>query len=81
MTKLSPMRVMAHNREQAEYLIRSRAEQRRVTLSSLEVADGGAGSWLVSVTVDDADTAAAAQLIEDTRVLHLGVNAGSATDK
>jgi hypothetical protein len=71
MTELEPIMITARNREQAEYLIRSRAEQRRVAISRVEVADGGGGSWLVTLEVADADKVEAARLGDDTQVLHI----------
>src|SRR3954454_10009887 len=69
---LGPLTITARNRDQAEYLVRSRAEQRAIRLQSLDVAEAGTGAWFVTVTVSDDDAAklAAAQLDEDTQVLH-----------
>jgi len=69
---IGPLTVTARNRDQAEYLVRSRAQQRGVNVHTLEVSDAGAGAWFVTVTVDDADAdrLAAAALDEDTQVLH-----------
>ena len=73
MAQLGPLTITARNRGQAEYLVRSRAEQRGVALQALDVSEGGAGSWLVTVTVSDTDAekGVAALLDEDTQVLHL----------
>jgi len=73
MAQLGPLTITARNRDQAEYLVRSRAEQRGITVRSVEVSDAGAGGWYVTVTIDDADTdkAVGALLDEDTQVLHL----------
>jgi hypothetical protein len=73
MAQLGPLTVFARNRDQAEYLIRSRAEQRGVAVHGVDVSDAGAGAWSVTVTVDDEDTAKglAAVLDEDTQVLHV----------
>jgi len=71
MADVGPMTVTAHNRAQAEYLIRSRAEQRGVALQGLDVADGGGETWLVTVSVADDATEAAGHLGDDTQVLHL----------
>ena len=72
MAVLGPLTVMARNHDQAEYLVRSRAQQRGVNLHAIEVAEAGPGAWFVTVTVDDADAErlAAAALDEDTQVLH-----------
>jgi hypothetical protein len=69
---LGPLTVTARNRDQAEYLVRSRAQQRGVNLHAVEVSEAGTGAWFVTVTVDDADKEklAAAALDEDTQVLH-----------
>jgi hypothetical protein len=64
------MTVTAHNQAQAEYLIRSRAEQRGVALSSIDVTDGGHDTWLVTVTVADDAAEVAGHLGDDTQVLH-----------
>jgi hypothetical protein len=71
MAELGPWMITAHNKEQAEYLVRSRAEQRGVDVSRIEVSGGTGDMWLVTVTVADAEAAEAAQLAEDTQVLHL----------
>ena len=72
MAVIGPLTVTARNRDQAEYLVRSRAQQRGVNVREIEVSDAGAGGWFVTVTVDDADAErlAAAALDEDTQVLH-----------
>jgi hypothetical protein len=71
MAELGPWMITARNREQAEYLVRSRAEQRGVDLGGVEVSGGSGGMWLVTVTVDDIAAAEAAQLTQDTQVLHV----------
>jgi hypothetical protein len=70
--ELAPLTITARNRAQAEYLVRSRAEQRGVRIEQITVEDAGAGGFSVTVTVSDEDAArlAAAQLDEDTQVLH-----------
>jgi hypothetical protein len=73
MAQVGPFTVTARNGAQAEYLIRSRAEQRGVPVAGLEVAEGGPGRWLVTATVADASAAEAARLGDDTQVLHLDV--------
>jgi hypothetical protein len=73
MAQLGPFTVTAHNGAQAEYLLRSRAEQRGVGISAVEVTEGSPGRWLVTVTVADAAAAEAARLGDDTQVLHLNV--------
>jgi len=72
MTQVGPLTIPAHNRAQAEYLVRSRAQQRGIDLRSVEVEDAGTGVWFVTVTVDDDAAAgiAAAALDEDTTVMH-----------
>jgi hypothetical protein len=72
MTQVGPLTITAHNRAQAEYLVRSRAQQRGIDLRSVEVEDAGTGIWFVTVTVDDDAAAgiAAAALDEDTTVMH-----------
>lgn len=72
MPDLEPLAITAHNRDQAEYLVRSRAQQRGVTVRGIEVTAAGPGTWLVVVSVDDADAArlASAALDVDTQVLH-----------
>jgi hypothetical protein len=75
MTELGPWMITARSKEQAEYLIRSRAEQRGLHLTALTVSDGASGMWQVSATVSDsAETAAAARLGDDTKVLHLDIH-------
>jgi hypothetical protein len=72
MTDLGPWMITARNAEHAEYLVRSRAEQRGVTISRVEVSGGENGMWLVSVeSTESAETGAAARLGEDTTVIHL----------
>jgi hypothetical protein len=71
MSDVGPFMVTAHNQQQAEYLIRSRAEQRGVAVSHIDVSPGGSGTWLVTVTVVGEETAEAARLGDDTQVLHL----------
>ena len=72
MPELGPLTIAAHSRAQAEYLIRSRAEQRGVRLRSLDVSEAGHDVWSVTVEVDDddADKLALAALDQDTQVLH-----------
>jgi hypothetical protein len=72
MAQLGPWLITAHNAAQAEYLVRSRAEQRGVEISEVEVSGGEGGMWLVTVTVTDSETdGEAARLAEDTQVIHL----------
>jgi hypothetical protein len=75
MAELGPWMVTAHNKQQAEYLVRSRAEQRGVDVSAVEVSGGSGDMWLVTVTVADAESAEAARLDEDTQILHLNPRA------
>ena len=72
MAEVGPLSITAHNAAQAEYLARSRAEQRGVKVESIVVAEGSNDSWFVTVTVsdDDVDTLTEAHLEEDTQVLH-----------
>jgi hypothetical protein len=69
--ELGPWMIAAHNAQQAEYLVRSRAEQRGVDLDSVEVSGGTGGMWLVTVTLADTEKGEAARLSEDTQALHL----------
>jgi hypothetical protein len=71
MAELGPWMITARNKEQAEYLVRSRAEQRGVDLDGVDVSGGSGGMWQVTVTVEDAAAGEAAQLGQDTQVLHL----------
>jgi hypothetical protein len=70
--ELGPLTITARNKDQAEYLVRSRAEQRGVRVQNISVAEAGTGAWFVTVTVSDDDAArlALAQLDEDTTVMH-----------
>lgn len=70
MADVGPMTITARNRDQAEYLIRSRAEQRGVRVHDVDVTEA-AGSFLVTLTVDDRDVQTARELGEDTQVFHL----------
>jgi uncharacterized protein with GYD domain len=71
MTDVGPLMIAARNAGHAEYIVRSRAEQRGVRLTNIEVTDAHGDMWVVNVEVDDAaDLAAAASLAEDTTVLH-----------
>lgn len=72
MAVIGPLTVTARNRDQAEYLVRSRAEQRGVDVRRVDVSAAGGSAWLVSVMVPDADAAQAeaAHLDEDTQVMH-----------
>lgn len=72
MTQVGPMTIPAHNKAQAEYTVRTRAQQRGVNVRDIVVEDAGTGSWFVTVTVDDEDAAllAAAALDQDTTVMH-----------
>lgn len=70
--ELGPLTLAAHTREQAEYLIRSRAEQRGIRLRGLEVSNAGHDVWSITVVVEDEDVEklAMAALDQDTQVLH-----------
>lgn len=72
MTELGPLLINAHNQAQAEYLVRTRAEQRGLHVSEVDVTGGQPGQWLVRITVsDDVALAEAARLGDDTLSLHL----------
>jgi len=72
MAELGPLTITARNRDQAEYLVRSRAQQRGIRIDGLELEPAGEGAWFVTLSVDDDDAAklATAALDEDTTVLH-----------
>ena len=72
MAHVVSMTVTARNAAQAEYIVRSRAQQRGVELLTVSAAEAGPGAWAVEVSVDDAQAArvVAASLNEDTQVLH-----------
>jgi hypothetical protein len=72
MAQVGPLTITARNEAQAEYLVRSRAQQRGITVRELDVSDAGTGIWFVTITVDDKDAAklAAAALDQDTTVMH-----------
>jgi hypothetical protein len=75
MADLGPWLITARSAEHADYLIRSRAEQRGLHVTSVEVSDGGGDMWSVTVVVEEPDDVArAAQLNDDTQVLHLGTH-------
>jgi hypothetical protein len=63
-----PLLIPARNAEHAEYLVRSRAEQRGVKLDSVEVSEASGGMWLV--VIESSDAAAASHLGDDTQTLH-----------
>jgi hypothetical protein len=66
--------ITARNKEHAEYLVRSRAEQRGVHVSRVDVSGGDGGMWLVSAVVEEpADVGEAARLGDDTQTLHIGI--------
>jgi hypothetical protein len=72
MAQLGPWMITARNQQHAEYLIRSRAEQRGLHVESVEASGGDADMWSVSVVVtEDEDVGKAAQLGDDTQVFHL----------
>lgn len=77
MAQLGPLTITARNAAQAEYIVRSRAEQRGVKVEGIEVADAGTGGWYVTITVrdEDAEKSEAALLGEDTQVLHFRTHA------
>lgn len=72
MAKLGPWMITARNQAHAEYLVRSRAEQRGVHVSRIDVSGGDGGMWLVSAEIDESEEVGqAARLGDDTAVLHL----------
>jgi hypothetical protein len=76
MTDLGPWMIAARNAEQAEYVVRSRAEQRGVSVSRVDVSGGDGGMWRVMVTVTETVQAAeAARLGDDTQAIHLDIRA------
>jgi hypothetical protein len=71
MAELGPWLITARSKEHAEYLVRSRAEQRGVHIESVEATGGDGDMWQVTVTVtEDAEKGQAARLGDDTQVLH-----------
>jgi hypothetical protein len=75
MAELGPWMITAHNADQAEYLVRSRAEQRGIEISAVDVSGGDGGMWRVTATTTAEDQADvnAARLGEDTQLLHLDI--------
>lgn len=73
MSELGPWMITARSKEHAEYLVRSRAEQRGVVdIVRVDVSGGTGGMWWVSIVTDaPADVAEAARLGDDTQVLHI----------
>jgi hypothetical protein len=72
MAQLGPWLITARNREHAEYLVRSRAEQRGVHVDRVEVTGGEGGMWTVSAEIRESEEAGnAARLGDDTAVLHI----------
>jgi hypothetical protein len=72
MPELGPWMITAHNKEHAEYLVRSRAEQRGIHVNRVEVSGGSGGMWVVSAEITDpVEVGEAARLGEDTTVFHL----------
>jgi hypothetical protein len=64
--------ITARNQAHAEYLVRSRAEQRGVHVSRIDVSGGDGGMWIVSAEIDESEEVGqAARLGDDTAVLHL----------
>jgi hypothetical protein len=72
MAEVGPFAITARNAAQAEYVARSRAEQRGITVQSVQIEEAPGGSWLVTMRVadDDADRLTDAHVDEDTQVLH-----------
>jgi hypothetical protein len=70
MARVIPLSIVARNGHQAEYLVRSRAEQRGVALEHIDVSPLGGAVWLVSVSINeqDAERVETARLDEDTGV-------------
>lgn len=79
MARVGPFSLTARNRDQAEYLVRSRAEQRGITVNDLELSDDGAGTWLVTLSVAEEQRGSAGMLGEDTQVLHMNFHHGGTT--
>src|ERR1700759_2123957 len=78
MAELGPWMITAHNKQHAEYPVRSRAEQRGVHVSHVEVAAGQGGMWEVSAVIEEpTEVGEAARLGEDTQALHIGTHTGS----
>jgi hypothetical protein len=73
MAQFGPLMITAHNQQQAEYLVRSRAEQRGVSLTEIHASDGTGGMWHVTGVVADADAGKAAGLADETKVLHINL--------
>jgi hypothetical protein len=77
MTEFGPWMVTARTQEQAEYLIRSRAEQRGVRISQVEASGGDNDMWVVTAQVADTDEIdLAARLGDDTGVIHIDTHSG-----
>lgn len=71
MADLGPWLITARSKAHAEYLVRSRAEQRGLHVERLEATGGENDMWQVTATVTEDETAGqAAQLGDDTQVLH-----------
>jgi hypothetical protein len=72
MAQLGPWLITARNAEHAEYLIRSRAEQRGLHVTAVGVEGGDGEMWQVTVEVEEsAEVGTAAQIGDDTQVFHL----------
>lgn len=72
MAELGPWLITARSKEHAEYLVRSRAEQRGLHIEHIEASGGDNDMWQVTATVtEDAEAGQAARLGDDTQVLHL----------
>jgi hypothetical protein len=76
MAEVGPWMITARTREHAEYLVRSRAEQRGVDVTEVTATGGDNDMWVVTATVTDPDQARAARLGDDTGVIHLDTHGG-----
>jgi hypothetical protein len=76
MAEVGPWMITARTREHAEYLVRSRAEQRGVHVTAVTATGGDNGMWVVTATVTDPDQALAARLGDDTGVFHIDTHGG-----
>jgi hypothetical protein len=71
MAEIGPWMITARSREHAEYVVRSRAEQRGVHVTDVSATGGENNMWLVTATVaEPVDQAQAARLGDDTGVIH-----------
>jgi hypothetical protein len=76
MAEVGPWMITARTREHAEYLVRSRAEQRGVHVTEVTATGGDNDMWVVTATAADPDQARAARLGDDTGVIHIDTHGG-----